>query len=68
MGIDTETVSSLTTYPAAYLDKDDEIIVGFQTGEPLVREVNPFGGIRMARSACEAYGYELSEKVEEEFK
>ena len=68
LGIDTETVSSLTNYPAAYLDKEDEIIFGFQTGEPLVREVNPFAGIRMARSACEAYGYKLSDKVEDEFR
>ncbi len=68
LGIDTETVSELTTYPAAYLDKDDEIIVGLQTGAPLVRGVNPFGGIRMARSACKAYGYELSEKIENQFK
>ncbi|MBQ8140431.1 MAG: formate C-acetyltransferase [Clostridia bacterium] len=67
IGIDTETVSSLTNYPAAYLSKDDEIIVGLQTGAPLQRGVNPFGGIRMARSACRAYGYELSEQIEEEF-
>ena len=32
-----------------------------------MRGVNPFGGIRMARSACKAYGYELSDKIEEEF-
>ena len=29
--------------------------------------VNPFGGIRMARQACEAYGYKLSDTVETEF-
>ncbi len=40
---------------------------GIQTRHPLERGVNPFGGIRMARSACEAYGYHLSHKVEEEF-
>ena len=67
IGIDVETVTSLLTYPAAYLCKDDELIVGLQTGAPLVREVNPFGGIRMARSACRAYGYELSDKIEQEF-
>ena len=67
IGIDTRTVSSLTNYPAAYLSREDEIIVGLQTGEPLVRSVNPFGGIRMARSACRAYGYELSEEIEREF-
>ncbi len=67
IGIDTATVTSLMNYPAAYLKKEDELIVGLQTGAPLVRSVNPFGGIRMARSACRAYGYELSEKIEREF-
>ena len=67
IGIDTATVTSLTNYPAAYLKKEDELIVGLQTGAPLVRSVNPFGGIRMARSACRAYGYELSERIEREF-
>ena len=67
LDINTEVVSSLCNYPAAYLDKENELIVGYQTGKPLCRGVNPFGGIRMARSACEAYGYKLSEKVEEHF-
>lgn len=67
LDVDTEHVSSLTNYRPAYLDKDLELIVGFQTEKPLTRGVNPFGGIRMARSACEAYGYKLSDKVEQEF-
>ncbi|MBR2343559.1 MAG: formate C-acetyltransferase [Clostridia bacterium] len=67
IGIDTETVSSLNTYSAAYLCREDELIVGLQTGEPLVRGIHPFGGIRMARSACRAYGYELSGRIEDEF-
>ncbi len=67
IGVDTKTVSSLTNYPAAYLSKEDELIVGLQTGAPLERGVNPFGGIRMARSACRAYGYELSDNIEQEF-
>ena len=66
--IDTETVSSLTSYPAGYLDREDELIVGLQTAAPLVRGVNPFGGIRMARGACQAYGRELSEKIENAFR
>ena len=68
LDIDTATVSSLTSYPAGYLDKNEELIVGLQTNRPLKRGVNPFGGIRMARSACEAYGYQLSDKIENEFK
>ncbi len=65
--IDTATVSSLTSYSPGYIDKDNEIIVGMQTNRPLKRGVCPFGGIRMARQACEAYGYKLSDKIEEEF-
>ena len=68
LDIDTATVSSLTSYSAGYIDKENEIIVGIQTNRPLKRGVNPFGGMRMVRQACEAYGYKLSKKVEEEFK
>ncbi|MBO5858219.1 MAG: formate C-acetyltransferase [Clostridia bacterium] len=67
LDIDTNTVSSLTSYAPGYIDKENEIIVGMQTDSPLKRGVNPFGGIRMARQACEAYGYKLSDKVEQEF-
>ena len=66
LAIDTTTVSSLCNYQPGYLT-DSDIIVGLQTDEPLKRGVNPFGGIRMARSACEAYGYKLSDKIEEYF-
>ncbi|MBQ7046874.1 MAG: formate C-acetyltransferase [Oscillospiraceae bacterium] len=68
LDIDTATVSSLTSYSPGYIDKDNELIVGMQTNRPLKRGVNPFGGMRMARQACEAYGYKLSSKVEEEFR
>ncbi|WP_444641409.1 formate C-acetyltransferase [Caproiciproducens sp. R1] len=68
LDIDTQTVSSLTSYRPGYLDKEKEIIVGLQTDRPLKRGVNPFGGLNMTRKACEAYGYRLSEKVEQEFR
>ncbi len=68
LDIDTATVSSLTSFAPGYIDKDNELIVGMQTNRPLKRGVNPFGGIRMVRQACEAYGYKLSAKVEEEFR
>ncbi len=67
LDIDVDTVSSLTNYTPGYLDRENEIIVGLQTNRPLKRGVNPFGGMRMVRNACEAYGYKLSRKVEEEF-
>ncbi len=68
LDIDTDTVLTSTSYSPGYIDKDNEIIVGIQTNRPLKRGVNPFGGMRMARQACEAYGYKLSERIEEEFK
>ena len=68
LDIDTATVSSLTSFSPGYIDKNNEIIVGMQTNRPLKRSVNPFGGMRMVRQACEAYGYKLSNKVEEEFR
>jgi len=68
LDIDTATVSSLTSYSPGYIDKENELIVGMQTNRPLKRGVNPFGGMRMVRQACEAYGYQLSDKVQEEFR
>lgn len=68
LSVDTETVSSLVTYAPGYLDKEKELIVGLQTDSPLRRGVNPFGGMRMAREAAKAYGYELSDKIEDEFR
>lgn len=66
--VDTSTVSSLLNYDAGYLDRDLELIVGLQTGRPLCRGVNPFGGIRMAEKACSDYGYELSDQIREHFR
>lgn len=68
LDIDTYHVSSLLSYNPGYINKNLELIVGLQTDRPLKRGVNPFGGIRMARQACEAYGYKLSNKVENYFK
>ena len=68
LDVDTETVSSLTNYKAGYIDKENELIVGMQTDSPLKRGVNPFGGIRMVRQACEAYGYKLGDNIEKEFR
>ena len=68
LDVETETASSLVNYAPGYIDKENEIIVGLQTDKPLKRGVNPFGGMRMVKQACKAYGYELSPKVEQEFK
>lgn len=67
---ETEIVSSITAYPAAYIDdslKNDETVVGLQTDKPLKRAFMPYGGIRMAQEACRTYGYEPNEKFEQIF-
>ena len=65
LDVDTHTVSSPCAYAPGYLDKEQELIVGLQTDAPLKRGVFPFGGIRMARESCKAYGYTLSEEIEQ---
>jgi formate C-acetyltransferase len=57
--VNVNVVSSLLTYEPGYLDRENELIVGLQTEKPLCRGVNPFGGLRLARQACAAYGYTL---------
>ena len=64
---DTEVVSSLTSHPAGYIDKDLEKIVGLQTDKPFKRGLLPFGGIKMAEQALNMYGFELSPVVKENF-
>ena len=66
--VDTRTAITPTAFAPGYLDKEQELIVGLQTDEPLKRACNPFGGMRMVREACAAYGYEVSPELEEEFK
>ncbi|HKL98468.1 MAG TPA: formate C-acetyltransferase [Mobilitalea sp.] len=65
--IDAETLkpSTITTFGAGYIDKDREVIVGFQTDKPLKRGIMPNGGIRVVKNALEAYGYTLDKTTEE---
>ncbi|MEK3891952.1 formate C-acetyltransferase [Bacillus sp. FSL W7-1354] len=67
LDMDTEIVSTITSHGPGYLDKDLEKVVGVQTDEPFKRSLQPFGGIRMAKQACESYGFELNEEVERIF-
>lgn len=66
--IDTETISTIDSHDAGYIDKDLETIVGLQTDEPLKRAIMPFGGIRMVRTSLKAYNREMPENIENVFK
>lgn len=67
LDMDTKIVSTITSHGAGYIDRDLETIVGLQTDKPLKRSMQPFGGIRMAESACKSYGYEVDSEVSEIF-
>ena len=63
LDMDTKIPSTIVSHGAAYLDKDKETIVGFQTDKPLKRAFMPFGGIRTAVTACKSYGYEVDPEI-----
>ena len=70
LDMETEVVTSLTAYGPGYISeelKDLEQVVGLQTDKPLKRAFMPYGGIRMAEQACEAYGYKVNPKLHEIF-
>ncbi|MEW6696289.1 MAG: formate C-acetyltransferase [Bacillota bacterium] len=67
LSVDVSRITGIMSHGPGYVDRDLEIIVGLQTEKPLERSVNPFGGIRMATQACNAYGYSLDAQLEEFF-
>ncbi len=67
LNVDTKTVSGINSYAPGFIDEQLELIKGLQTDKPLKRAVMPYGGIRMARQSCEAYGYKLPARFDEIF-
>lgn len=65
LDVDTEVVSTTISHKPGYIDKENEVIFGLQTEEPLKRGVIVNGGLRMAEQACEEYGYKLSDEITE---
>ncbi len=67
LDMETKVVSSLTSYGPGYLDKNLEKVVGLQTDKPLKRAFMPFGGIKMAETACSTYGYTVDPEIHKAF-
>src|SRR5690606_37976894 len=63
LNVDTKIVSKINSQQTGYLDQENEVIVGLQTDEPLKRAFMPFGGIRVAQKAAEAYGYKIDDEI-----
>ena len=65
LDVSCDIASTITSHMPGYIDKDLETIVGLQTDSPLKRAIMPEGGIRIVEKSCEAYGYKVSEKIED---
>ena len=66
--IDTETVSTIASHGAGYIDKSLELIVGLQADELLRRAMKPYGGIAVVEKACTEQGLEVSDRVKDIFR
>ena len=67
LDVETGIISGIDNFDPGYIDRRNEVIFGLQTDEPLKRIVNPYGGMRMVKSALDAYGYRLDKDIEEKF-
>ena len=68
LDVETDAISGINNFAPGYIDRDNEVIVGLQTDAPLKRIVNLYGGMRMAESALEQYGYTLNPEIERHFR
>ncbi len=67
LDVDVKNMSGINSFPAGYIDRKNEVIVGLQTDKPLKRIVNPYGGLRMVHSALSAYNKQLDPTVDKFF-
>ena len=68
LDVETDAISGINNFAPGYIDRDNEVIIGLQTDAPLKRIVNLYGGMRMAESALEQYGYKLNPEIERHFR
>lgn len=67
LDVETKIISGIDNFAPGYIDRENEVIVGLQTDAPLKRIVNLYGGMRMAKSSLEQYGYQLDPAIEAHF-
>lgn len=65
LAVSADIASTITSHPAGYIDKDNELIVGLQTDAPLKRAIMPKGGFRIVEKSCKAAGVEIDPNIKE---
>ena len=67
LDMDTDIVSTIVSHKPGYIDRDLEQVIGLQTDKPLKRALMPFGGIKVAEHAVEAYGFKVAPEIHHAF-
>ena len=67
LDVELKRISGINSFKPGYIDKKNEVVVGLQTDKPLKRIVNVYGGLRMAKTALEAYNKKMDVKIEKIF-
>ena len=67
LDMDTDIVSTIVSHKPGYIDRDLELVIGLQTDKPLKRALMPFGGIKVAEHAVEAYGFKVAPEIHHAF-
>lgn len=60
INVDLDHISGIDNFKPGYIDKDNEVIVGLQSDEPLKRIVNPYGGVRLVESILQHHNLKMS--------
>lgn len=67
LDVDLKHISGINSFKPGFIDRKNEVILGLQTDKPLKRIVNLYGGLRMAKTALQAYNKKLNKKIEKIF-
>lgn len=68
LDVDSETISTIVSHKAGYIDRELEQIVGLQTDMPLRRSIMPYGGINMTVKSAAHYGKQVPREIEDIFR